>query len=245
MRATSGNGAKVKEPSDLPRAARETGAARLRRHSLPREVADALRKRILDGEFLEDSVLRQDSLAAEYGVSRVPLREALRLLEGEGFITINANRGAVVTVPTETQIAELYDLRAMLEEDLVKRAIPNAGPEDFARAEAVLRKLDVAGELVSSWGPLNAEFHRALYLPSGRERTLALVQTIHLQTERFIRLQLTLTRDFEKSQDEHREILRLYRQRKAAQCGAYLKRHILDGEHALMDAVKKRGSTRG
>jgi DNA-binding GntR family transcriptional regulator len=86
------------------------------------QVADALRARILSGGLPEGRQLRQETLAAELGVSRIPLREAFRRLEAEGLLTIAPHRGAVVSVLSLEEIAELFDLRAMIEPDLIARA---------------------------------------------------------------------------------------------------------------------------
>ncbi len=230
-----------------PTVHRERGEVKgLRRQSLPVDLADELRERILSGDFADGAVLRQEALAARYGVSRLPVREALRLLEGEGLVTLQAHRGAVVAAPSPDQIIELYDLRAMLEKDLIVRAIPHMRPEDADRAEQVLARLDAAfaGEVIHAWGVLNFEFHRCLYLPSGRERTLALAQSINTLTERYLRIQLSLTRDFAQAQDEHRQLLQLYRARRAKEAGAFIERHILSAKKALMQAMENRAKPR-
>lgn len=226
--------------------ARRGEAKGLRRQSLPVDLAHELRERILSGEFADGAVLRQEALAGRYGVSRLPVREALRLLEGEGLVTLQAHRGAVVAAPSPEQINELYDLRAMLEKDLVVRAIPNARPEDTARAEEALERLDeaFAGEAIHAWGVLNFEFHRSLYAPSGRERTLALTQNINTLTERYLRIQLSLTRDFAQAQAEHRHLLRLYRAGRAREAGVYVEKHILNAKKALMQAMQTRARAR-
>ncbi len=217
-----------------------TSVKKLRRSTLPLDLADELRDSILRGEFADGAVLRQEALAERYGVSRLPVREALRLLEGEGLVTLEAHRGAVVAAPSPSQIDELYDLRAMLEKDLIVRAIPNMRPEDATRAERVLLQLDeaFAGEEIHVWGELNFEFHRSLYLPSGRERTLALAQSINTLTERYTRIMLSLTRDFATAQAEHRHLLQLYRAGRAREAGAFVARHILNARDALMEAMR-------
>jgi DNA-binding GntR family transcriptional regulator len=221
-------------------------AKKLRRQSLPLDLADQLRESILRGEFADGAVLRQEALAERYGVSRLPVREALRLLEGEGLVTLETHRGAVVAAPSPSQINELYDLRAMLEKDLIVRAIPNMRPEDAAGAEAVLSRLDAAfaGEAIHAWGELNFEFHRCLYLPSGRERTLALAQNINTLTERYTRIMLSLTRDFATAQAEHRQLLKLYRAGRAKEAGAFVARHILNAKEALMEAMRAHAKPR-
>ena len=128
----------------------------------------------------------------------------------------------------------------MLEKDLIVRAIPNMRPEDADRAERVLSRLDAAfdGEAIHTWGELNFEFHRCLYLPSGRERTLALAQSINTLTERYTRIMLSLTRDFATAQAEHRHLLQLYRAGRAKEAGTFVARHILNARDALMAAMK-------
>ena len=91
------------------------GRSVLERKTVAEAVAEKLRMRILSGALQEGAQLRQEVLAAELGVSRIPLREALRLLEGEGLVTIVPHRGAVVSVRSPDEIGELFDLRVLLE----------------------------------------------------------------------------------------------------------------------------------
>src|SRR5262245_8813272 len=113
-------------------ATRTNDSRRLNRRSMPEELRESLQERILDGEFEEGETLVQDTLAEEYGVSRIPVREALRQLEACGLVSIETHRGAVVSgIPTE-QIEELYDLRGFLETDALRRAIPKLTDQDLA-----------------------------------------------------------------------------------------------------------------
>jgi DNA-binding GntR family transcriptional regulator len=221
-----------------PRPARH----RLQRQTIPEELAAALRERILSGKLPEGSLMRQEALAVEYGVSRIPVREAFRLLEGEGLVDLQTHRGAIVTAHSPEQLGELFDLRAMLERDLLVRAVPLASAQDVARAEEVLRRVEAAYEEhdAHAWGALNSEFHRSLYLPARREQTLALVESINVITERAIRLYHRLATAFAQAQAEHRELLRLYRARKAEQAGALLERHVLFTKSTLVGALQAR-----
>ena len=97
-------------------------------------TADAIRERILRGRYPEGEPLRQDAIGAELGVSRIPVREALRQLEAEGLVTFNPHRGAVVSTLSLKQIQELFELRAEIEGDLIRRAVPHMTAEDHARA---------------------------------------------------------------------------------------------------------------
>lgn len=107
-------------------------------------VADDLRHRILSGEFKGSMQLRQDALADDYGVSRIPVREALLTLESEGLVVFHPHRGAFTTELSVTMIRELFDLRVLLETHLLQYALPNMTPEILDSAEATLLEYDAA-----------------------------------------------------------------------------------------------------
>src|SRR3954467_6624572 len=107
----------------------------IQRQTLTGMTTDAIRERILRGRFPEGRPLRQDKIGIELGVSRIPVREALRQLEAEGLVTFNPHRGAVVSVLSLKEIRELFELRAEIEGDLLRRAIPRMTPEDHARGQ--------------------------------------------------------------------------------------------------------------
>lgn len=228
-----------------PRPPRDASPPGLRRRSIPEELAAALRERILSGDLPEGSLLRQEALAAEYQVSRIPVREALRLLEGEGLVELRIHRGAVVTVHSPEQIGELFDLRTLLERDLVVRAVPLATAQEIGHAEKVLRQVDVAYRKndAHAWGALNTEFHRSLYMPAQRVQTLALVESINLVLERSVRLYHRLITAFAKAQADHWEILRLYRARRPEEAGAVLERHVQFTKRTLVAALAARQAT--
>src|SRR5882724_8675652 len=110
------------------------------RQSLTSAVADKLREEIIRGAIPEGTQLRQDAIAMQYHVSRIPVREALRQLDAEGLITIVPNRGAIVPALSPTDIEELFTIRALLEPEVLKSSIPHLTQADFLQAETVLRK---------------------------------------------------------------------------------------------------------
>src|SRR5580693_5950389 len=152
------------------------------RQSLTSAVADKLRDRIIRGEIPEGSQLRQDAIATQYKVSRIPVREALRQLDAEGLITIVPNRGAVVPALSPDDIEELFSIRALLEPQVLKRSIPQLTEEDFSEAEEILRKY--VNELrrddhVSAWGRLNWQFHSILYSRANQPRFMAIIRNVN------------------------------------------------------------------
>src|SRR5438552_5197069 len=110
------------------------------RQSLTSAVADRLRDQIIRGEIPEGSQLRQNTIAVQYHVSRIPVREALRQLDAEGLITIVPNRGAIVPELSPNDVEELFAIRALLEPEVLKLSIPRLTQSDLAEAEAILNK---------------------------------------------------------------------------------------------------------
>lgn len=212
------------------------GIVPLRRQTLTGMTLDALRERILQGAFPEGEPLRQDAIAEELGVSRIPVREALRQLEAEGLVTFHPHRGAVVTTLSLDEIAELFELRAEIESDLLRRSIPLMTTADHRRARAILDAYDLAlraGE-VAAWGDLNWQFHSALYAASNRQFTLAIVSKLHQHSDRYLRMQLSLTHGESRARIEHRAILAAAKKRDAVKAPALMRRHILDAGQSLV-----------
>src|SRR5262252_1642865 len=187
----------------------------IRRQTLTGMTADAIRERILRGRYPEGEPLRQDAIGAELGVSRIPVREALRQLEAEGLVTFSPHRGAVVSTLSLKQIQELFELRAEIEGDLIRRAVPNMTPEDHARASEILDAYEVAlhAGQVTVYGALNWQFHATLYAPADRDR--------------YLRMQLSLTHGETRARHEHRAIATAARKRDVVKASRLLRDHIL------------------
>ena len=217
------------------------GQHRIHRQGLHETLADSLRERILNGEFKEGEQLVQEAIATEYAVSRMPVREAFRQLEAAGLIANRLHKGAVVTSLPIEQIDELFDLRSLLECDILAHAIPSATDEALKATEAILGRLEQAYHQrnVGSWGALNWEFHRSLYLPAERVQTLAVIQGINIQTDRYIRLQMVLTDAVAQAELEHRELFRLYSEGRIDQTIDAMRDHILNAKTKLTAAIAK------
>jgi DNA-binding GntR family transcriptional regulator len=218
----------------------------IRRQTLTGMTADAIRERILRGRYPEGEPLRQDAIGAELGVSRIPVREALRQLEAEGLVTFNPHRGAVVSTLSLKQIQELFELRAEIEGDLIQRAIPNMTAEDHARAAEILDAYEVAlhAGQVTVWGALNWQFHSTLYAPADRELTMSIVNKLHQHSDRYLRMQLALTHGESRASHEHRAIAAAARKRDGAKASALLRQHILGAGRALVSFIDRERTQR-
>jgi DNA-binding GntR family transcriptional regulator len=213
------------------------------RQSLTSAVADKLRDQIIRGEIGEGTQLRQDAIATQYQVSRIPVREALRQLDAEGLIAIVPNRGAVVPALSPDDIEELFAIRALLEPEILKRSIPQLTKEDFAEADAILRKY--VSELrredhVSGWGRLNWQFHSTLYSRANQPRFMAIIRNVNNSGERYTRLQLYLTHGIKRANEEHHQILELCRRRDVDAACKLLRAHIEYAGQSLKQVVHER-----
>jgi DNA-binding GntR family transcriptional regulator len=172
-------------------------------------AADELRRRILEGEFPGGFQLRQDALASEFGVSRIPIREALLQLESEGLVKIQPHRGAVVSELSVDEVEELFDLRALLEPRLLGRSAPQLGPSDYRDLAAILAEYsaEMRTENPSRWGELNTAFHTLLYRHAEQPRTAAIVTSLLQNTDRYTRIQLALTDGRARSEEEHHRLV--------------------------------------
>jgi len=198
---------------------------------------------IIRGEFQDGEQLRQDAIAADLAVSRIPVREALRQLEAEGLIKIVAHRGAVVSSLSSSEIEELFDIRALLECEVLRVSIPRLTAPDFEKAEAILEAFDEAllpkGD-ISSWGRLNSQFHATLYSRANRPRFMTIIRQINNHGERYTRLQLYLTQAFERAKREHRQLLNLSRQREVEAACKLLQQHIHTAGQTLKESLQQR-----
>lgn len=211
----------------------------LPRRTLTDAAADALRERILAGRLVAGTPLRQEALAAELGVSRVPLREALHRLEAEGLVVLAPHRGAVVAELPVAAAAELFELRALVESDLARRAVPRLTRADDAALGRAARAFEAAaaGGDPLEWGGANRALHLALYAPAGRPETLEVVGRLHDRCDRLLRLQLALTDGLPRAVREHRAIVAAARARDARRVEQLVRAHILAAGRALVAAL--------
>jgi DNA-binding GntR family transcriptional regulator len=202
-------------------------------------TVEALRERILRGDYPDGEPLRQDALADELGVSRIPVREALRQLEAEGLVTFNPHRGAVVATLSLEQIDELFELRADIECDLLRRAIPKMTTHQIGRATAVLDEFEAAlraGDAVR-WGPLNWHFHAALYAPANRNFTMGILQKLHQHSDRYFRMQMFLARGGARANAEHRAIAAAVAAKDVKGASQLMRAHILGAGRSLLELL--------
>jgi DNA-binding GntR family transcriptional regulator len=213
----------------------------IERRTVAAEAAEILRQRILSGEIRGGQPIRQEQIAQELGVSRIPLREALKQLEAEGFVTIAPHKGAVVSTLSVEEAEELFALRAQLERWLLREAIPRMREADFAHLDAIIDE-SRAPDNLARWGELNWQFHEALYRPAGRPLSLRFLKRIHDNLDRYLRLQIAITRDWDRAYKDHQDLVAFSRERNIEAAVALLEDHILGTAKALSSTLAKRST---
>ncbi|PSM17627.1 GntR family transcriptional regulator [Nitratireductor sp. StC3] len=197
----------------------------IEKNTVADQVCVELRRRIVAGEYESGMRLRQEEIAAELGISRSPVREALRQLEAEGLVTLTSQKGAKVAPILAEEITELFELRLLIEPHLLALAIPASTESDFEAAEKTISEMKNAD--MSQWSKLNWQLHLQLYQPAQRPTTLGKLERIHQTIDRYLRVQVTLTDGREKAHEEHQAILQACRDRDTELATAMLRSHIL------------------
>ena len=191
-------------------------------------VAGALRQRILSGELPAGAQLRQDGLAEEFDVSRIPIREALFQLESEGLVRIQPHRGAVVSELSFDDIRELFDLRALLEPRVLRSSAPHLTADDYEKLSLLETEYAArrrAGDM-GGCASINTTFHMGLYRHAALSRTRSFVGKLLQDSERLTRLQLFSDFTQDRSTSEHRAILDACRSGAYAEAARILKGHV-------------------
>jgi DNA-binding GntR family transcriptional regulator len=155
-------------------------------------VTDHLRTIILTGQLPPGAELRQDELASQFGVSRMPVREALRVLQSEGLVAQKPHRKAVVVSLRSEDIEEIFAIRALLEGRAAARAasrLTNAMLTHLAEIHAEMGGVD---HDVERWLALNHDFHTTIYEACGWPRLLAMINALRNTVQPYLRLTFSL-----------------------------------------------------
>jgi DNA-binding GntR family transcriptional regulator len=214
----------------------------LKNRTLSAAIGDQIRQDILDGTHSSGTQLRQDMLAAAFGVSRIPVREALFQLEAEGFVQIEPHKGAVVTNLSPAEVEDVFALRILLEPRLLRASIGGLTQGDHARLDSIQASFGVAikSQNASRWGALNAELHLAMYARAGLPRTLSIVAGLLQTSERYTRIQLATKAAWQRAQNEHAELIALCRIADSEAACSLLVQHIATVRQDLATLLSKR-----
>ena len=190
-------------------------------------IANALRAAIVEGALAPGAPLRQDAIARHFSVSAIPVREALRQLESEGWAKVEMNKGATVAPLSADEAREIYEIRAALESLALGLAIPAHTPASLRHAEA-LCKATAAETDPSLYVGRNEAFHMSLYEPAARPQLFEMIGMLHGRGERYLRLKFGLPSYKGESDREHAALLKAVRRRDVATAQSLLTKHLLD-----------------
>ncbi|PGH56114.1 GntR family transcriptional regulator [Azospirillum palustre] len=203
-------------------------------------VEAAMREAILEGVLPAGAPLRQEDLAAAFGVSRMPVREALRQLEARALVEFHPHRGAVVAEISAEDSADIGAIRAALEPAALRLSLPHLTADDLALAAELIAEMDAETD-PGRMGELNRRFHMTLYSRAGRPRLLALVEQHLSAADRYLRFQFAALGYHPRSQDEHHALLAACRAGDAdAACGIVV-RHVIQAGEQLSAFLDGRG----
>lgn len=188
-------------------------------------VSATLRQAIIQGTLASGETIRQDQLAAAFGVSRMPIREALRQLEAEGLVEFYPHRGTVVAAIEPKDILELFEIRLLLECHATAKAVAAIDTASLDRAADILDEIDAEPD-VAKWGELNRRFHLELYGGIKGSRLYAMIEAQYRHLDRLVRLVLSQLDYAEKSQAEHRLLLQQFRDGDADGAANTLRDHL-------------------
>lgn len=202
-------------------------------------VFDALRQAIIEGEISEGEPLRQDEIARMFNTSRIPVREAISRLEAQGLVVTQRYKGAVVAALSAEEAAEIFDLRALLEPEIIRSSVPQFTAETLAEARTHFDAFATSTDPLH-WGDLNRAFHAALYgaSPLGYFREVA--ETAMDRVDRYIRAQLVMSDGMSRANAEHLAILEACEEGDADRAADLTRAHIEGAKASLLAHFPKR-----
>lgn len=218
--------------------------------ALPVSVVDSLcvdiKKSILSGKYPPGTVLRQEELAQQYNVSRVPLREAFSRLEAEGYLLLRPRRGYSVASLNPEEISEIFDLRMVIESHAAQIATLNRTQDDIRAVEDVVARMEALDPALSDyhgqWCDLNREFHEALIRPCRRPRLLKIALQLRDNVEPYIRLESAMTGSSSEPDRDHREIVQAFAEGNAELMAALSAAHCGRTANRLLRSLRDAGS---
>ncbi len=227
---------------------RRLGVGRLDTYNtLAREVYNRIKGVIISGKLEPGQRLVAQQIAEEMGISRMPVREALKRLEAQGFIHSSPHRGAVVSGLSVKDVEEIYAIRRVLEAYAVRQTCKLATREHLVDLERIAGEVEVgaAREGEPAFHEKNDEFHYALFRASGNETLAELLRNLWEKSAYYRTLGTALKGRLDQSTADHREIIRAIRERDPDAAEELVTRHTDAAFTALIESLKKKEAEGG
>ncbi|MFI6702101.1 GntR family transcriptional regulator [Streptomyces sp. NPDC050509] len=198
------------------------------------EVTGELRRLIVEGVYPPGSRLVQDELADRFGVSRIPLREAMRTLAGEGLLRTTPGRGTFVTVLDLDEIDEIYNLRRLVEPSFAEHVTERVSRRDISRFDAMAKEMErVAETAADSWSRTNLAFHLDMYRLSRLPLRYEIISGMYHRLEPYSRFYVHSTAAYERVQCEHAAMVQALADGDAQELARQIVAHIDGGQRGL------------
>lgn len=207
-------------------------------------VFEALREAIIDATLPPGERLMEVQLAEELGVSRTPVREAIRKLELEGFVVMIPRKGAYVAGISLKDVADVFEIRAALEGLASGLAAERITEEELEELERLLvRKAEVIEENdLEQLVEVDTMFHDVLYKASRNEKLVQIINNLREQIQRFRTTSLAYPGRMKVALEEHKKIVEAISERNIALAQALAQEHIESAENSMLDAIHNKGS---
>ncbi|WP_083097736.1 GntR family transcriptional regulator [Pseudophaeobacter leonis] len=199
-------------------------------------VFEALRKAIIEGDVKEGEPLRQDEIARQFNTSRIPVREAISRLEEQGLVKTQRYKGAVVSGLSADEAEEIFDFRALIEPEVIRRAVPLMSQETLETARRSWAAFSASADPMS-WGDLNRDFHATLYRASGLQYHLDLIDNAMDRVDRYLRAQLVLSNGMQRANEEHIAIWEACVDGNATRAAELTRLHISGARESLIQNI--------
>ena len=203
--------------------------------ALYQEVAERLRQRIFAHELTPGTWIDEQKLAEQYGTSRTPLREALKVLAAEGLVELKPRRGCYVTEISRQDLDDIFPLMAMLEARSALEAVRRAKAVDIRDMEGIHERLEAAARngRIDAFFEANQEFHRKIQELSGNRWLVSVIQDLRKVLKMSRLHSLSLEGRLQQSLDEHRAIMAAFAVGNASEAERLMHDHLLSGRDAL------------
>lgn len=204
--------------------------------SLADQVFERIEKDILSGELKENELLSENKLSKQFGVSRTPVREALRRLEQEGLVSSASGKGTVVLGVDSGDLYDIFEIRMKLEGMAASRAAAVITDEQLVEMERVadLQQFYLSKGDAASISDADSRFHKLIYKYCGSRVLEDILGGLHHRIQRFRRISMGSPERAERSVSEHRAILEALRERDAEKAERLVSEHISNARDNLL-----------
>nr|WP_254171025.1 MULTISPECIES: GntR family transcriptional regulator [Pseudomonas] len=195
-------------------------------------IEERLRSAIVDGRLPPGTALRQQEIATLFGVSRMPVREALRQLEAQSLLQVVMHKGAVVAPLIGEDAVDTYELRVMLEAEALRQSVPLLEPEDIALARGYIQQLENETRHAEI-GRLNRLLHMTLYSKARNQKLLRMIEIELNEEERFLRFHLSSMGLGKLTQDDHIALVDAASAKQVEEAVSVLERHLNNASRTI------------